>query len=124
MTREEFLIEVTLRLVSTRVDCSPATIIDMAEELTNSVFSSDTSSCNKDINNQPIQKVIQNVDKHTPPCSGFVKRITKVFKENNINTVGDLLKVGQYNFMNFKFVGRGMVNQISIALDELYGIDW
>ena len=124
MTKEEFLIEVTLRLVSTRVDCSPATIIDMAEELTNSVFSSDTSSYNKDINNQPIQTVIQNVDKNTYPGSGFVKRITKVFKENNINTVGDLLKVGQYNFMNFKFVGRGMVNQISIALDELYGIDW
>lgn len=124
MTREEFLIEVTLRLVSTRVDCSSSEIIDMAEKLTNSVFGSDNSGYNKDVNNQPIQTIIQNVDKNTYPSSGYVKRITKVFKENNINTVGDLLKIGRYNFMNFKFIGKGMVSQISIALNELYDIDW
>ena len=51
--------------------------------------------------------------------------IIKRCKENNINTVGELIHCGAHKFRTFRLVGRGTVRKINNALQEYFGIsDW
>ncbi len=52
-------------------------------------------------------------------------RLEKIFESNDINTVGDLLRIGRRDFKKYRSVGTGSITRIDDALEELYDIkDW
>lgn len=52
----------------------------------------------------------------------YASSLVNVFNDNEINTVGDILRIGRREFMQIKGVGKGSVTRIDDALEELYGI--
>ena len=53
---------------------------------------------------------------------GHAIRFLNVAKENDIETVGQLLECGRARFEQFRHMGRRCADRISEALDNLYGI--
>ena len=53
---------------------------------------------------------------------GYEVRLGKIFESNNINTVGDLLRIGRRNFRKYRSVGGGSISRIDNALEMLYDI--
>lgn len=53
---------------------------------------------------------------------GYGVRLTKVFENYDIKTVGDILRQGRHNFMKYDGVGGGSITRIDDALEELYNI--
>jgi hypothetical protein len=53
---------------------------------------------------------------------GYGVRLTKVFENYDIKTVGDILRQGRHNFMRYEGVGGGSAARIDDALEELYDI--
>jgi len=49
-------------------------------------------------------------------------RFLNVAKANDIETVGQLLKVGRASFEKLRYMGRKCADEVSQALDNLYGI--
>lgn len=45
-----------------------------------------------------------------------------IIKTNDIETVGQLLAVGRARFEKFKYMGRKCADDVSKALENLYGI--
>ena len=53
---------------------------------------------------------------------GYSVRLGKMFESRNINTVGDLLRIGRRNFGKIRSVGGGSISRIDDALEKLYDI--
>ena len=53
---------------------------------------------------------------------GYGVRLGKIFKSNNIKTVGDLLRIGRRDFRKYRSVGGGSITRIDDALEDLYNI--
>ena len=53
---------------------------------------------------------------------GYGVRLGKIFKSNNIKTVGDLLRIGRRDFSKYRSVGGGSISRIDNALKTLYDI--
>lgn len=53
---------------------------------------------------------------------GYGVRIGTTFKDHNIKTVGDLLRIGRGDFGKYNKVGRGSLRHIDNALEMLYDI--
>lgn len=54
--------------------------------------------------------------------STYATKLTDIFHNNEINTVGDLLRIGRSYFSRYRNVGRGSISRIDDALEKLYGI--
>jgi DNA-directed RNA polymerase alpha subunit len=54
--------------------------------------------------------------------NGNAVRFINVAKGNDIETVGQLLAVGRAGFERLRFMGRVCADEVSKALDNLYGI--
>ena len=55
----------------------------------------------------------------------YATSLAKVFDDNKIYTIGDILRLGRRKFRRINSVGKGSVTRIDDALEELYGIkDW
>lgn len=52
----------------------------------------------------------------------YATSLAKVFSDNIIYTVGDILRIGRRKFKGINSVGKGSVARVDDALDELYGI--
>lgn len=55
---------------------------------------------------------------------GNATRFLNISKANGIKTVGQLIAVGRIRFENFKNMGHKCAEQVSQALENLYGIKW
>lgn len=53
---------------------------------------------------------------------GYSARLEKIFADNNIKSVGELLRIGRRDFMKYPHVGPGSVTRIEEALDDLFDI--
>ena len=53
---------------------------------------------------------------------GYEVRLGKLFEIYNINTVGDLLRIGRRDFKKYRSVGTGSITRIDDALEDLYDI--
>ena len=53
---------------------------------------------------------------------GNACRFANTCKANDINTVAQLLDMGSQRFMSLKYIGRNVIEDVSKALDNLYGI--
>ena len=71
-----------------------------------------------------IKEVLNIVRKNQGFSSGIATSLEKVFHHNNINTVGDLIRVGKRNFSRYRLVGKKSMWEIDDALNELGVTTW
>jgi len=65
----------------------------------------------------PIEKLIAKIRN----AGGIMNRC----RENNIKTIGDLIRCGARKFKSFKLVGNGTINRIDDALADYFDVeDW
>jgi DNA-directed RNA polymerase alpha subunit len=75
--------------------------------------------------NKPIGEVISCISKSGQMGITYATKLADIFHNNEINTVGDLLRIGGRYFSKYRNVGKGSISRIDDALEELYGIkDW
>ena len=77
---------------------------------------------NEEVDDMPIGEIIRFIANGRWKCHGYCVRLERIFRENGINTVGDLLRIGRKDFLMIKDVGKGSSTRIDDALEELYGI--
>ena len=129
MTKEEFLIEATLRLLSTRPENTMAEIVDMANELQERTFGKaleneikETQAKTETTYAVPISVIVSHLDKQWRGY-GYGARMDKLFKKYNIASVGDLLRIGRHDFARINSVGNGSVTRIDDALRDLFNLE-
>ena len=73
------------------------------------------------VDSAPVAVILSHVgyESYDP---GYEVRLGKIFENNNIKTVGDLLRIGRRNFKKYRSVGGGSISRIDNALEMLYDI--
>jgi DNA-directed RNA polymerase alpha subunit len=72
-----------------------------------------------------IKEVINTVRKNQGFNSGIATSLETIFNyKNDINTVGDLMRIGRRNFSKYRNVGKKSIWAIQDALDELGVTTW
>lgn len=124
MTKEEFTMEAALRLIVAKPQADMLKIADMAKDLAELItkrIGDNTQEVAKqeDMDTVSVIPVFNYLDSHNYNST----KLTRIFYENNIKTVGDLLRVGSYVLKKYRGVGLGTYRRICDALYELYGIE-
>jgi hypothetical protein len=129
MKREEFLMEAALRLIAAKPEENMWEIASMANDLTDRIFESVQQQeadserwWSEEADKAPVNVIIGQIEKSSWRSTGYGVRLTRIFKDGNINTVGDLLRVGRHEFKRYRDVGGGSITRIDDALEELYNI--
>lgn len=126
MTKDDFIMEAALRLIVAKPQEDMSKIADMAKDLAERItkrIGDNTQECamREDMDNVSVTPVFNYLDSHGYNST----KLTRIFYENNIKTVGDLLRVGSYVLKKYRGIGLGTYNRICDALFELYGIkEW
>lgn len=81
----------------------------------------DVEKPNTDYNKTSIREIIKYISKDGNGI-GYTSRLIDAFGSNNINTIGDLLRLGRRGFSSIKGIGNGCVTHVDDALEGLYGI--
>ena len=129
MTKLEFMIEASLKLIDIRPCASMEDIYNMAHELSERIFSGseiderDIPLLDGDAEKASIEVILKYIDEHHDPYSTWMDSYRPYFKKNNIETVGDLCALGGSKFMELPGMGKVIAMRISKALKDLYGID-
>lgn len=71
-----------------------------------------------------IKEVLNIVRKNQGFSSGMATMLETVFHHNNINTVGDLMRIGRRDFSKYRLVGQKSIWAIDDALAELGVKGW
>ena len=66
-----------------------------------------------------IKEVLNIVRRNQGFSSGIATSLETIFGNNNINTVGDLIRIGRRDFSKCRLVGKKSIWAIQDALDEL-----
>ena len=69
--------------------------------------------------NIDIKEVLNIVRKNQCFSSGIATMLETIFNNNNINTVGDLIRIGRRDFSKYRLVGKKSIWVIDDALAEL-----
>lgn len=77
-----------------------------------------------DFDDVPASTIVNHVRKNNNRVGGYAVRLGKVLNSNNIETVGDILRLGRDGFKKIYSVGGGMVWRVDDALEKLYGINY
>lgn len=72
------------------------------------------------VNETPINAIIDFVKTYFP--RSYATKLDRIFGENSIRTIGELLKIGKRNFKQYRDIGSGSISVIEKALWELYKI--
>jgi len=78
----------------------------------------------KDFDNIHIKEVLNIVRKNQGFSSGIATILETVFLNNNINTVGDLIRIGRRDFSKYRLIGKKSIGAIDDALVELGVTGW
>lgn len=78
----------------------------------------------KDFDNIHIKEVLNIVRKNQSFSSGIATMIETVFRNNNINTVGDLMRIDKRDFSKYRLIGKKSISAIDDALNELGATTW
>ncbi len=76
---------------------------------------------NNSLDSIAIKEILNIVRKNQGFSSGIATMLETVFHNNNINTVGDLMRIGRRDFSKYRLVGQKSIWAIDDALDE-FGI--
>ena len=71
-----------------------------------------------------IIEVLNIVRKNKGSSSGIATSLETIFRKNNINTVGDLVRIGRRDFSKYRLVGKKSIWAIEDALEELGVTTW
>jgi DNA-directed RNA polymerase alpha subunit len=71
-----------------------------------------------------IKEVLNIVRKNQGFSSGIATMLETVFHNNNINTVGDLMRISRRDFSKYRLVGKKSIWAIDDALNELGATTW
>jgi DNA-directed RNA polymerase alpha subunit len=71
-----------------------------------------------------IKEVLNIVRKNQYFSSGIATMLEGIFDSNNINTVGDLVRIGRRDFSKYRLVGKKSILAIEDALEELGVKSW
>ena len=71
-----------------------------------------------------IKDVLNSIRKNKGFSSGIPTMIETAFCRNNINTVGDLIRIGRHDFSKCRLMGKKSIWAIDEALDELGAKGW
>ena len=71
-----------------------------------------------------IKEVLNIVRKNRAFSSGITTMLETIFRKNNINTVGDLVRIGRRDFSKYRLVGKKSIWAIDDALEELGAKGW
>ena len=71
-----------------------------------------------------IIEVLNIVRKTKGSSSGIATSLETIFRKNNINTVGDLIRIGRRDFSKYRLVGKKSIWAIEDALEELGVTTW
>ena len=71
-----------------------------------------------------IKEVLNIVRKNKGSSSGIATSLETIFNNNNINTVGDLMRIGRRDFYKYRLVGKKSIWAIEDALNELGATTW
>lgn len=71
-----------------------------------------------------IREVLNIVRKNRYYNSSIATMIDSVFLENNIKTVGDLMRIGRRDFSKYRLIGKKSILLIDEALNELGVTTW
>lgn len=71
-----------------------------------------------------IKEVLNIVRKSKGSSSGIATSLEAIFDCNNINTVGDLIRIGRRDFSKYRLVGKKSIWAIQDALEELGVKGW
>ena len=71
-----------------------------------------------------IKEVLNIVRKNQGFSSGIATMLETVFNNNNINTVGDLMRISRRDFSKYRLVGKKSIWAIDDALAELGVKGW
>ena len=71
-----------------------------------------------------IKEVLNIIRKNQGSSNGIVTSLETIFNKNNINTVGDLMRIGRCDFRKYRLVGKKSVWAIDDALEELRIKGW
>ena len=71
-----------------------------------------------------IKDVLSIIRKNRGLSSGISTMLEGIFNGNNINTVGDLTRIGRRDFSKYRLVGKKSIWAIEDALDELGVKSW
>ena len=75
-----------------------------------------------DYDKTSVQEIIKYLNGSRYSNKRYATSLANIFRDYAINTIGDILKMGRYEFMQIDGVGKGSVTRIDDALEELYGI--
>ena len=84
----------------------------------------DEATDNNSFDSVDIKDVLNIVRKNQSFSSGIATIVETVFHNNNINTVGDLIRVGRRDFSKYRLIGKKSVWAIDNALEELGVTTW
>jgi len=84
----------------------------------------DEATDNNSFDSVDIKDVLNIVRKNQSFSSGIATMVETVFHNNNINTVGDLIRVGRRDFLKYRLIGKKSVWAIDNALEELGVKGW
>jgi len=132
MNKQEFTQEAALRLIN-RSDMPMADIAGAARELADQLFpgipaqkgNPETDSI--EVLLREVGRVDeQNVDNYRHvQKSGFEVRLGNIFRSQDVNVVGDLLRYGRRDFQKARGIGPHTVKCVDQALQNLYDItEW
>lgn len=71
-----------------------------------------------------IKEVLNIVRKNKDSVSGIATSLETVFNSNNINAVGDLMRIGRHDFSKYRLVGKKAIWATDDAMDELGVTNW
>ena len=71
-----------------------------------------------------IKEVLNIVRKNQRFSSGIATSLETIFNNNNINTVGDLMRIGRRDFLKYRLVGKTSILTLDDALEELGVKGW
>lgn len=127
MTKEEFLQEAALRLITAKPAANMADVACWALDLTERIYPSSevpeiaSGKCDRNVSTASVMEIVRYVKKQ-PYGRSYSMRIEKAFISNGIKTIGDLLHRGHREFKYYRNVGHGSIVRIEDALESLYNI--
>ena len=129
MKKEEFMQAAALRLISAWPEQSVEAIAEKAKELTELIYENEKKSqddyykwWSDELDAASAGVIISHIDKKWP-VGGYAKRLESCFRRNNIVTVGDLLRIGKYDFKKYQDIGNGTICRIDDALYDIFKIE-
>ena len=147
MTRQEFIQEAALRLISARPNTPMGDIADLANALAVYIYKDEPEapsepakpappvSASSDFKSDSLEDLLREVDrieaadveerkKSGMYCqmAGFAVRLANVLRREKVETVGELMALGSRGMIRKQDVGPGCISLLKRAFENLYNI--